>query len=231
MGFAPYSNKTSEDSCFASCREGNAIAICRFICCKKKYCSFLLGDLNAAASVHELSLEFPIGTTGRQLSQIISVFIDGMIGFFFARKHCTNEAKWTNLGLDAIRSLSSWAKSSEWNFSNKLHLLEAEFYFLKDDNRALDRYYASIRAAREHHFIHEEGLAEEKLATYLLQRGKHDDAMSHFTNAKICYKSWEAHALVQRVEKTTSILLPIFKDKVGCQQSLSHFLGHSVCGE
>ena len=143
------------------------------------------------------------------MSNLVNVFIDGLIGFF-ARKHREDEEKWTNVGRYAIQSLRKWVKSSEWNFSNKLYLLEAEFYFLgKDDERALIYYHASIKAAREHHFVHEEGLAEEKIATYLLHKSQHDDAMKHFTNAKRCYDSWGARTLVQRVEKAMAILLPL----------------------
>ena len=101
-------------------------------------------------------------------------------------------------------------KSSEWNFSNKLYLLEAEFYFLReDDERAMVCFQASIKAAREHRFVHEEGLAEEKTATYLLHKSRHDEAMGHFVNAKRCYAVWGAYTLVQRVDKVIAILLPL----------------------
>lgn len=147
---------------------------------------------------------------GRLTGSIVSIFIDGLIGFFFARKHLEDEEKWTNVGLEAIQTFRKWAVSSDWIFSNKLYLLEAEFYFLRDDDeRALVCYHASIKAASEHRFVHEEGLAEEKLATYFLHKSRHDDAMSHFMNAKKCYEFWGAHAVVQRVDKAIAILLPM----------------------
>ncbi len=75
-------------------------------------------------------------------------------------------------------------KSSEWNFYNKLYLLEAESYLSgKDDKRNIIHYHASIRAAHEHHFVHKEGLAEEMISTYLFHKGKHGDAKEHFANA------------------------------------------------
>ncbi len=146
------------------------------------------------------------------MSVIVSAFIDGLIGFFLARKHREDEAKWTTVGLDSIESLKTWVQSSSWNFSNKLYLLEAEYCFLKnDDEGAVAFYTASIKAAHEHRFIHEEGLAEEKLATYLLHKGGHDDAMHHLVNAKRCYDVWGAHALVKRVQKAIAILMPLCK--------------------
>lgn len=233
--FSPYSNGTTEDSCFMRCRTNHEISVCRLICCKKKYSAFFTGDLDSAAKMYELSQDFPLGSTGKSVTilcfslspvcfhscrfafafagrltgSIVSMFIDGLIGFFFARKHLEDETKWTNLGLDAIQTLRKWVKSSDWNFSNKLYLLEAEFYFLReDDERALVCYHASIKASKEHRFIHEQGLAEEKLGTYFLNQSRHDDAIIHFENAKKCYEVWGAHAVAQRVDKAIAMLLP-----------------------
>lgn len=208
--FLAFSNGMTEESCFAGCRESNAISMCRLICFKKKYVAFFTGDMDTAAKFHDLYQNYPIGPTGRTVNILINVFVDGLLGFFFARKHREDEAKWTNVGIEAIRSLRKWVPSSEWNFSNKLYLLEAEYYFLKEDNeRAMVCYHTSIKAARDHRFVHEEGLAEEKLATYCLHNSLHDDAMGHFLSAKKCYEVWGAYALVERVEKAIAILLPL----------------------
>jgi len=208
--FLLYSNRMTEDSCYASSYENNQLSMCRAFCVKKKFVAFYTGDLDTAAKMYDLFQTFPMGSTGRLVHIIVNTFIDGLIGLFFARKHGEDQVKWTNAGLDAFRSLRMWVKSSEWNFSNKLSLLEAEYYFLKeDDERAIVCYNASIKAAHEHRFIHEEGLAEEKLATYLLHKGRHDDALVHFINAKNCYDVWGAHALVHRVDKAIAILSPL----------------------
>lgn len=145
-----------------------------------------------------------MGPTGRTVSILVTMFIDGLIGFFFARKHNQDEEKWLKIGQDAMHSMRKWASScSEWNFTNKLHLLEAEYHFLKgDEKHAMKFYNASIKSARDHRFVHEEGLAEEKLATYLLHQRKRYEAMSAFANAKKCYERWGAHILVRRMEKS-----------------------------
>jgi len=204
----------TEDACFMQCKMKNDIASCRFICLKKKYGAFFTGDFDLAAEMCELCRrDFPVGSGGRLTSGLVSVFIDGLIGFFFARKHLEDESKWINIGLDAIRTYKEWVKSSDWNFSNKLYLLQAEFYFLKEDNeRALECYHASIKAAREHRFVHDEGLAEEKAGMYYLHKGRHSDAMSHFMNAKKCYEVWGAHAVAHRVNKAIAVLLPLCTD-------------------
>lgn len=208
--FSPYSNDMTEQSCFTSCHVNNEFTICRLIANKKKYVAFFTGNMDLAAEMCEVGKGFPQGSSGRLLSALVGTFIDGLIGFFFARKHHEDETKWTDIGLDALQSLRKWAESSEWNFANKVYLLEAEYYFLrKDHDRAMVCYSASVRAAREHRFVHEEGLAEEKTATYLLHKGQHEDAMGHFLNAKKCFDAWGARTLVQRVDKAISVLLPL----------------------
>ncbi len=147
--------------------------------------------------------------TGRTTFFFISTFIDGLIGLYFARKHQEDEAKWTRVAEKAIEIMKKWTNSSSWNFSNKLYLLQAEYFFLKNDDRAYACYKASIKKAREHKFNHEEGLAHEKLATYLLYKNQHDEALQCFQNAKKCYAIWHANVLVQRVEKAITILSPL----------------------
>ena len=67
----------------------------------------------------------------------------------------------------------------------------------------------SIKKAREHRFNHEEGLANEKLATYLLHKSKHAEALQYFKDAKKCYSTWGATVLEQRIEKAITVLSPL----------------------
>ena len=149
------------------------------------------------------------------LNSFIDTFVDGLIGFFQARKYCENERTWAKIGQDAISSLRKWALGSEYNFINKLYLLEAEgaFYAKEDDACVMKYYNGAISAARDHHFVHEHGLAEEKAATFLLHRKKYNDAMTHFKNAKKCYEAWGADRLVKRIGDAIEILLPQCKEE------------------
>jgi hypothetical protein len=110
-------------------------------------------------------------------------------------------------------TLEKWEEGSTWNFRNKRYLLEAEFNFLKGDLRMTTHCYrASIKAAHTHRFYHEEGLAYEKMATFLLHEKDYNGALDCFTNAKKCYEAWGARALVVRIEMAIEILLPLCKD-------------------
>jgi len=205
--FAPYDSGATEESCFASARQSKEISVCRLICMTRKYLAFFKGDFDTAGAVYELSQEYSINSIGRQTNILVTIFIDGLIALFLARKHCKDEAKWTGIGFGVLESMKKWRIYSDWNFSNKLFLLEAEYSFLEEDHTmAISCYNASITSARQHHFVHEEGLAEEKFAIYLLHKKNHEGALDHFCNAKKCYESWGANALVQNVDKTIAAL-------------------------
>jgi len=212
--FAPCVYDMTEESCLAGVRQNNEISICRLICLKRKYVSFFAGDLDTAAEMYDQCEKYTklMGPTGRLVSAIVGMFINGLIGFYFARKYDGKDReKWLLIGKDAIQSMRKWTAScSGWNFSNKLYLLEAEKYFVEDEKeRAVACFNASIKAAREHRFVHEEGLAEEKYATYLLSKSNYEEAMRAFMNAKRCYERWGAHILVMRMEKAVGLLLPL----------------------
>ncbi|EJK53936.1 hypothetical protein THAOC_26533, partial [Thalassiosira oceanica] len=64
---------------------------------------------------------------------------------------------------------------------NSFHLpvpQEAEYYFCIDNHEnAAASYRQAIISAQEHRFCHEEGLAEEKFATYLMYCNQSDAAL------------------------------------------------------
>ena len=61
---------------------------------------------------------------GILVSGLVSVFIDGLIGFYFARKDDGEEGKWSQIGLESMETYRKYVKYSPWNFANKLHLIE-----------------------------------------------------------------------------------------------------------
>lgn len=193
-----------EDAVYQEALQTGEAKTIRYILYKRKYLSFMYGDMDTAAELFEMGCRCPKGASYGRLSHItISVIIDGLIAFFFARKHREDEKRWQNIGEAVIDLTRQWTNNSEWNFSNKLYLLEAENYFFKEDEiKALEKYEQSIKAAHDHHFIHEEGLAFERAARFHLHYGRNGEALVCFTQAKKCYKNWGAHGLVINIERT-----------------------------
>ena len=89
---------------------------------------------------------------------------------------------------------------SDWNFQNKLLLMEAELHYaLKEFDEAASCYEASIKAAQDHKFIHEEGLASELAAMFFHEQENLPMSCRLFKQSMECYENWGAHAVAERV--------------------------------
>lgn len=90
---------------------------------------------------------------------------------------------------------------SDWNWKNKLLLMEAECFNTKREfDQAAACYEASIKAAREHKFIHEEALGSELAGVFFLTIGWHEKARRHLMHSVELYKKWGAFAVSKRIE-------------------------------
>ena len=99
------------------------------------------------------------------------------------------------------------AAISEWNFLNKLTLLEAELYsFEKKNDRALASYDASIASARNSGFTHEQGLACEKAGFHCKKAKDKGRALNYFQQARECYEDWGSSVKVDVIKKELDCL-------------------------
>ena len=100
-----------------------------------------------------------------------------------------------------MKKMKEWSLHSEWNYKNKLLLMEAEFHYTKQDyEHAATCYEASIQAAQSHKFIHEEAISHELAGMFFLERGLHLKSYSFFKQSIECYEKWGANAVARRVE-------------------------------
>ena len=104
-------------------------------------------------------------------------------------------------GENAVMQMREWSTHSDWNFKNKLLLVEAELHYTqKDFDKAATCYEASVKAAREHKFIHEEAIASELAGIFFLEIGLCQKAKSFYLHSIECFKKWGAFAVARRVE-------------------------------
>ncbi len=74
------------------------------------------------------------------------------------------------------------------------------------DGRTLDAvgtYEEAIRAARDHHYVQFEGLAQFLLADLWRRRGHPDYAEVHLARARACYETWGAKRLVGYIDSVS----------------------------
>ena len=102
----------------------------------------------------------------------------------------------------AIAAMKDAAANSDWNFTNKLRLLEAEQKSMtKNHGRAIDLYDASIESAKRSGFVHEQGLACEKAGFYFKNKnGDSEKALEYFKQARACYEEWGSSVKVNLIQ-------------------------------
>ena len=94
------------------------------------------------------------------------------------------------------------AAYSDWNYTNKLCLLEAEQHSLCNEHlNAMNLYDASIASAKRSGFIHEQGLAFEKAGFYYKRGGALLNALEYFKQARACYEEWGSSMRVNMIQK------------------------------
>lgn len=126
-------------------------------------------------------------------------FYVGLVAFQMCRSKI-DVHEWLTVGKEAIKKFRDWAKHSEWNFENKLFLLEAEFLLSEGDhNSAEKKYFESIESARRHRFVHEEGVAKDLLASFYKTQGNTEKQKEFFSGALRCYDAWGATAVVRHL--------------------------------
>lgn len=111
-------------------------------------------------------------------------------------------AKGKEVVCTAIAAMKDAAASSDWNFTNKLRLLEAEKQSMRQTHRkAIPMYEESIECAKKSGFIHEQGLACEKAAFYFKRVKNNEKAKEYFTQARECYEEWGSLVKVGFIQK------------------------------
>jgi diguanylate cyclase (GGDEF)-like protein/PAS domain S-box-containing protein len=111
-------------------------------------------------------------------------------------------AAWRGLLATKLTQLEFWASHCPANYANRLALVRAEV--ARVEGRALDamgHYDEAIRAAREHGFVQNEGLANQLAAEFHRRRGFDRIADAYLVDARYCYQRWGASALVAAIDQ------------------------------
>ncbi len=99
-------------------------------------------------------------------------------------------------------TLEKLARSAPPNYLHKYHLVEAERMRILDGepDTIMHHYDQAIALARESEFIHEEALANELAARYLLNQGQNAAAGSYLRSAMEKYEAWGAKRKVAHLK-------------------------------
>ena len=122
------------------------------------------------------------------------------IGYFTSISHCYHAR---NGGLDThmikargIRDrLEKLIHHSRWNFESKYLLIKAECHYTDGEiDKAAESYGASVTAAKQHKFVHEEALGCELAGYFYKEQGDEIKAQQLFKQANSAYVKWGANS-------------------------------------
>mmetsp|Transcript_3115 Transcript_3115/g.6865 ORF Transcript_3115/g.6865 Transcript_3115/m.6865 type:complete len:754 (+) Transcript_3115:1916-4177(+) len=132
-----------------------------------------------------------VTSSSKRLMDFYCVFFEGISALSLARD--TRQEKWKIIGERTINTISKMAEYSNWNFENKLRLLQAEYHYVNGRNAMAElSYQASIISAREHRFINEEALACELYGMFLVENKDIQKGVPQLQNALERYTQWGA---------------------------------------
>lgn len=135
-----------------------------------------------------------------KISSLFHSFFIGLIAFKTYRDGEGEEH--LEEGQKALGKMEIWSSCSTANFINKLLLLQAEHHASTCNiHAAKAAYEASVRSARNHGLVHEQGLACELYGKFLLSVIEMDEALWWLKSAHECYMQWGAAAKAEQVSK------------------------------
>ena len=169
---------------------------------RKLQARFFAGDVSAAV---QASLEADqLVWTSAAMFEGAEHRLYGALAHASAWDSASPEARPRHLALilKYHKQLEVWAEHNPVTFENRAALVCAEL--ARIEGRALDAqdlYEKAIRSAREHSFVHNEGLANEMAARFYSQRGFERIATTYLRDARYCYLRWGADAKVRQLDQ------------------------------
>ena len=123
------------------------------------------------------------------------------VAALYEKASADQQTEWRDLLTAHREQLREWAENYPPTFGDKHALVSAEIARIESrDADAMRLYEEAIRAAREHGFVQNEGLAHEVAARFYAARGFETIANVYLRNARYCYLRWGAEGKVRQLD-------------------------------
>ncbi|MBU2556795.1 MAG: AAA family ATPase [Bacteroidetes bacterium] len=169
----------------------------------KTFSLLLLGNYKDALVVSDETepIIYTVGTQGL-LPWPEHVFARILIyAQLYSEKDATEQKKWLKEIKEGIQKLKIWADFCPENFEHKYLLATAELNIIEGQPaKALQNYYKAADAAQENEFLQWEGLANERMYEFWLEKENHHLAFHYWKQAYVCYQHWGATAKLKQME-------------------------------
>ncbi len=172
--------------------------MCESMLAIKMMCSFIFRRLDEVKAIARQYLELfeRQGGASAQFINIYRIFYGGLLSLHFYRE--SRDQFWMDRAAHAIQKMERWNSESDWNFENKLFLLQAErHYAFGEMDQAAEKYKLAEKSSKTHRFLHEEALACELAADFHKKAGNKNFVAELIDRAVKCYQTWGAEGKVE----------------------------------
>jgi predicted ATPase len=187
----------------------NVVAIVYFF---KMFLSYLFGEYNDAAEMAQKCQSLRKSRPFRGGNEAIETFYTGLVATEMIRRELDEDQRdfWREMAVQSLKSMENWASLCPWNFSAKLSIMKAEIAFTNNKfSAAAEAYRVAIELAREHRFVLEEALANERAGIFFSSsRGisfDTDAVDQHYLRAQTLYAAMGAIRKAKHVENARMV--------------------------
>ena len=196
----------------------NVLAIVYFL---KLWLSYLFGEYEEAAEMARKCLRIRKSMPFRGGNEAIETFYTGLVAAEMVRREQQQNQRelWRSIAAESIKAMENWASLCPWKVSGKLSLMQAEIAFTDGNfSAAAEAYHASIELAKQHRFVHEEALANERAGMFFSStcgttsdaninaNTDADAAERHYLRAQTLYAAIGAARKAKHIEAVVSSL-------------------------
>jgi PAS domain S-box-containing protein len=201
--FSTFSDATFDEDAFEAQLTGDRMAtmVCWYWILKLQ-ARFMSGDYEAALAAARKAQALLWSSDAHIQLLDYHYYTALAIAAAYATLPPDSQREWREVLAAHLVQLREWAQCCSATFRDKHALVAAETARL--DGRTLDAenlYEEAIRLAREHGFVHTEGIANELAAQFYAARGFQTIARAYRRNARYCYQRWGAAGKVRQLDQ------------------------------
>ena len=187
----------TEDFILADAKAKQNIASIELIHTRRFLTSFWMGDYVKANEYGKSASSLP----SSKMPKLWSIYRECYRGIIAFHLYLQGEGEeWFEQGKEILKKFEFWVTISKDVFESKLLLLQAEHSAVSCDvKKARKLFHASIMAAKDHGYIHEQGLAFERYGNFLESLVETTEASLCYKSAHVCYVQWGGLRIAEHV--------------------------------
>lgn len=167
-----------------------------YIYANKLFLAYLFGEQIACLELAEKQAEYEMASSG--------IYIFAAAQFYRALVWLSDIQvyhSYRDQVEEVLQNLKRWSKTAPESFSHKVAFIQAEQAAIENNQwQAVKAYEKAIDGAKQHGFLQEQALANERFAKFWLAQGNPTIAVTYLQECRYQYFQWGALAKVRALE-------------------------------